>query len=252
MVENLLLDPLSIAEVLKPYVPHGALPSAEAVHRALIEVAEELRDEEVRRRLKAIAGTAVLRPKIAVTGNEASVNIGIADFEREAESMRTRVDAQKLDILAAITQELKDGTALKRFSGKQILQGFFGRHVQTHFPKIANFTFALAQQVAVSGYATTLVSESIRRVNSYFPEELKTILAANDTSAAAEAIGIDLDALLIWASERLDAFNGHSVPASDGTKSERELVRLLSHLRSSGNQVLYNQLRPLISDVLAR
>ncbi|WIW88098.1 ATP-binding protein [Sphingobium sp. V4] len=252
MVENLLLDPQSIAVVLKPYVPHGALASAEAVRQSLMLVAQGLRDEEIRRRLKTVAGTATIRPNIAVAGNEISVDIGSVDFDREAQNMRIRVDAQKGAVLADIDQELLDGSALSRFSGKQILQGFFASHAQKFFPKMPNFTFALAQQIAVSGFATRLVAEAIRRVNSYFPVELQAILSEPETRKAAEAAAIEIDALLAWAGERLEAFNGTSQYTTDGTKPERDLVRLLSHLRSSGDHNLYHKLRPLVSDVLAR
>lgn len=252
MVENLLLDPQSIAEVLKPYVPQGALSSIEAVRRALMGVAQELRNEEARRRLKAVAGTATIRPDIVIAGDDASVNIGTVDFEREVQSMRTRVDAQKSIIMAEIARELVDGNALRRFSGKQILQGFFLNHAQQFFPKATNFTFALAQQVAISGFATSLVSEAIRRVNSYFPADLQAILAKPETREVAKAVGVDVDALLEWSSARLAIFNGHNTEISDSTKPERELVRLLGHVRTSGNHALYQALRPLISDVLAR
>ncbi|MDK2758368.1 MAG: ATP-binding protein [Blastomonas fulva] len=252
MVENLLLDPQSIAAVLKPYVPHGALASAEAVRQSLMSVAQGLRDEEVRRRLKAVAGTATIRPNIVVAGNEVSVDIGSVDWDREVHNMRERVETERGSILAEIDLELLDGSALRRFSGKQLLQSFFASHAQPHFPKMSNFTFALAQQVAVSGFATRLVAEAIRRVNAYFPVELQAILVESETRKAAEDAAIQIDALLDWAGERLDAFNGISPYTKDGTASERDLVRLLSYLRTSGDHNLYNKLRPLVSDVLAR
>lgn len=252
MVENLLLDAESIRTVLQPYAPHGALRSAEDVRRTLMEIAEQLRSEEVRRRLKVIAGSAVIRPEIAVTDAGIEAEVESIAIEREVESMRTRVLEHSERVKTGVTEELTDGTALLKFSGKDILQSFYSRHVYQFFPKYVNFVFSLAHEVAASKFAVKLVSETIRRVNSYFPPDLVGILRRDDIAVAAQLAGVDIHSLRAWADERIAIFDGRTASLTSGAAGERELVRLLAHIRQSGSHSAYNELRPHVIDVLAR
>jgi ABC-type hemin transport system ATPase subunit len=226
MVENLLLDPESIATVLSPY---GALAlSGDTISRSLTEIAESRRDDEVRLRVQAALPISTIRPDGA-------------DVEEIKETLRSAVSAfeariDDIDVVAIISAAqgevesiLDAGSTLERFRGKPILREFYRRHGIASAGLGWNaFVTELARTASRAIRTQELVQPAVQQIRLYFPSEIRTLLEGLPSSSERdELLALVSEARRLWES---------AAPTGEGREELRDrLLHLARSLRSGGD-----------------
>lgn len=226
MIENLLLDPQAIAQVLSPY---GTLARApEAIHQSLLRIAHTLSADEMRIRVEADLEGRFVQPR----GEDAdtikqSIRTALASLEEKVDSLDlveivSRAREQVDGIVAA-------GLELERFRGKQILRQFFDEAGLAAAGLGWNaFLTELARHAGPSERARRLTQPAVNQIRLFFPRELQVELQALPESPERD------DLLAIASAERGRWEQGQ--PQGDGREALRQRVfHLGRELRAVGD-----------------
>ena len=144
MIENLLLDPPTVAAVISEAT--GEATTAEAVSGHLRDQAVEQRDDEVGIRVMEALGTKTIRLKGASLEEvQNSISSAVARVQRTDEQINAALD----EATKVVDDALADGSFAEVFRGKQLLRGIYQRAgleaTQTAFEQ---FGYAIAQKLA--------------------------------------------------------------------------------------------------------
>jgi hypothetical protein len=154
MIENFLLDPDAIWEAIQSVYERTALDTVDAVAQALDDLLTEMEAEERDRRAKAILGLAYFRPALPIEKIPTQAAKFAFTFQGSFSRATVRVASQEA---AAKVSELREQQRRREeFHGKEVLTGFYRRHLHhTGMPKNI-FTFEAARYAsrrkAVSKY----------------------------------------------------------------------------------------------------
>ena len=191
MVENLLLDADAIWEVLEPHREVTGLTGREGVAEQLRQVALEQRGDEIRLRVKLLArnvrarvkpesrtdlAEAVSRARLELEGQLAELNAAgpiAAEWEAAEQEVQAILDA---------------GTELELFRGKPIFDAFYDRHAKSSGLAKRAFAYAVASSATRHRRLTVLVSDAVRRISEYVPDDL--VVAAEEISFTEESPGL--------------------------------------------------------------
>lgn len=171
MVENLLLDPASLLQVLRPYdIP--ALRSVMDVERSLDTIVRKFADDEIRLRVQAQLPTEMIRlaglERVAIEGS----------LRESVAAMEARVGELDLDSIIGrardeVGQILDSGKATERFRGKQVLREFYSRHRISELGFGWNaFLTELAREATDAARTKALIQPTIQKIRLYVPERL--------------------------------------------------------------------------------
>lgn len=252
MVENLLLDPASLAATLAPYSGHGSLRGVAEVERALDGILQSLVVKETERRLAAILKPIHYRPEIVWQDGVPKASLA-EDVGAQIASYNKTLEGRWRDISDAVKREISEGAARLKFHGKTVLQLFFEQHVQRYIPKYQNFVFQLAREVGISRAAEKYVASSIHKVNNYFPRDIVDLLNSEAIEKHAVASGVSIARIRRWAAERLELCKAAGTTLTvPNAECERDLLLILNHVRATGLPDTYRRLSPLVVDVISR
>ncbi|MFE4456757.1 AAA family ATPase [Nocardia tengchongensis] len=177
MIENLLLDPASIATVLAPYSGLGeSIKSTRSIESCLKTIAKDRTEDEVRLRVQDKLPSITLRP------SEETVEKIKDRLEKQLEQYQSKLAAVDLasivnDARTEVEKILSEGLELERFRGKLILKEFFKRHRISDAGLGWNvFLTEIARHARRSERVRNLTMKSIVQIKLYFPPELIGIL----------------------------------------------------------------------------
>lgn len=147
MIENPLLDPGAIWQLLAPHAGRHGLASEAHVRELLDNLAQSRREDEIRLRVSETLGRLVLNPNLANVGGSLTV-----DTEQMVEECRAYTDEVSEKAMGAVEEAtravediLDSRQYLERFRGKQLLNDFYQQaHLGGIFSKPA-FTVELAR-----------------------------------------------------------------------------------------------------------
>jgi hypothetical protein len=211
MVENLLLDPEQIWQLLAPSRERLSLGGPGDVDRELRRIAGERREDEIRLRVASLQRPVSerVRPAHAADVNEAVANTR-ASLERQLDRLLAD-EALREEFAAAerSVQEILDASReLDAFRGKEILRAFYDQHAKHAGYAYHAFTLTLAQHVARTPRTHDLTAEAVRRIEFYVPSD--GVAAAEEAQArltgtpseqqAADALRLAQGARRAWES----------------------------------------------------
>lgn len=176
MIENFLLEPTAIMEVLEPYREKTGLFSASQIADVLNTLALDLRDDEVRLRL----GSKYEPFRWYFNGATAEAILdNVEKAKRQLESIigdRSTVEANIQEVQRDVDAIIARGTALAQFHGKHILREFHRRYVQPAQFRYKSFCIETARTIGRNGEPAGL--RDIRlRIEAYVPAMLRSLLA---------------------------------------------------------------------------
>ncbi len=175
MIENLLLDPDAIWELLAPHREKLSLTSRDGVESDLREIARTLREDEIR--LRVNASIKPLRISIQPTETEAvepAIESAREQIDNQLERLggTERITAVVEEAQQAVDRILDENRELEAFRGKQILKVFHDRHGNRAGFNYPSFVYTLAQKAKDGSRLNDLVAIPIRRIQRYIPPEL--------------------------------------------------------------------------------
>lgn len=171
-IENALLDPLSIYEVLEPYKEKTGISTKDEVEEELIAICKEITQNETNRRLQKIFLSFHLHFK--------GKNVEEVVKERESgiEELRKyftnqeEIDKQIQDIHKEVEDMISDKSAFLKFNGKVILGKFYQKRVLERGIGMSFdvFCYSIAERIG-RNYRTP---ESIKKTLSSIQDHLKS------------------------------------------------------------------------------
>lgn len=227
MIENLLLDPDAIYQVLAPLKKRSSASSREVVARALEHAVEARVENEVqlriKRRLHGVVGRLVLPPE------------RVADPEKYAEEQvavwLAKVKAlDPVGIAATARQEVRAivvaDTALERFHGKDLLSAVHeALRVSGAGLSLPAFQLLVADRAAGTERIDRLARPAVQQVRLYFPAGLAECLRSGG--------GPDHEVLARECEEHRTAWEAKA-PKEEGREDLRG--RIFAHARSLPEQ----------------
>lgn len=242
MIENLLLDPEAIWELLSPYAGRHPLTSVADVTECMARLAETRREDEIRLRLQDRLGRFTVRPTFTVSDGKFAVNVD--EVASAAEKYVERLRSETEEALSAVSAEvdgiLREKNHLEKFRGKQLLNDFYREaHLGGIFSKQA-FTIELARQAATRKRLLSLTSGPVARIQRYIPSRVVPLLGefTQEQDFTAEARSLALLALEAWQNPDL--------PAVDLNRLRLLLHQVVRAGRDMGEQHLAEELAVLI------
>lgn len=231
MIENLLLDPQSIVEVLKPYSESmdALVKSADAIQADLTTISQTNYEDEVRLRIQHRIPSVTLRP----SGNT------IDELKEYVESATSKfVDKlEELDPVAIaqaareeVDKIVRENKQIERFRGKRILREFYNNHdvASVGFGWNA-FLTELARTAATAERTRTLVTRASSRITLYFPGELSQLLEELPA-------GEPRDQFLQDSIAHRQAWAAGSPKGEDRERLRQEILRFGRGMRDGGDQ----------------
>jgi hypothetical protein len=244
MIENLLLDPVAIWELLEPHREKLRLTSKHDVVNVLRSYCEDRVAEEVRlrvlRRLRQphfdyrVTSRDELDNLASATASMATKYIEEVDGEEGVEAA--------VEVARSEVSSIKAGdTMLERFHGKDLLKRFFDEHGKRGGFGYPAFAYGLAKHVAGGERAARLLSTPVRKIRQYVPRDLSSAIeaCANALSedwhvkAAASAGSVDRCRSL-WESGEQDDTDRRSL--------RRQILEVSRNVHDNGRSDLHQAL----------
>ncbi|HEX9896945.1 MAG TPA: AAA family ATPase [Dehalococcoidales bacterium] len=175
-IENALLDPTSIYEVLESYREKTGIADKEAVERELLTICRDSIQGEVNRRMRAIIPPFHVQFKGKSLGElEQERDAGVEELRKyfaNKEETATRIQS----ITKQVENMITDKTAFVKFDGKTILGKFYqdfvsGKEVGMSFEV---FCYSVAERIGSTGRTP----ESIKKTLTSIKERLNAPLVA--------------------------------------------------------------------------
>jgi hypothetical protein len=175
-IENALLDPLSIFEVLEPYKEKAGVFSKEDIEKELSTICEETMRDEVDKRVKAFLPSFHLYFKGDTTEKLVQERNGGMErlrsyFANQDEVQKTEAQIQKIreDVKAIVSNK----TALARFNGKVILGKFYDRKVAGKSIDMGFevFCYSIAEKIGKNGRTPEPIKRTLTSIKQYISKE---------------------------------------------------------------------------------
>lgn len=168
-IENVLLDSLSIFEVLAPYREKTQISSKEDVEKKLLAVCEECSQDEINRRLRMFPSFHLRFEGKSVEELIGERDAGIEKLKgyfTDLDGIRKQIQGIEKDVESMIQSK----TALLRFNGKVILGKFYQKYVQEKGIKMGFdvFCYSVAERMGKNGKTP----ESIKKTLDSIKERL--------------------------------------------------------------------------------
>jgi hypothetical protein len=154
MIENFLLDPDAIWEAIQSVYERTALNTVDAVAQSLDDLLTEMEATERDRRAKASLGLAYFRPALPI--GKIPFQAAKYTFKIQGRYSRANVKLASQEAAKKVAELREQQRRREEFHGKEVLTGFYRRHLHhTGMPKNI-FTFEAARYAsrrkAVSEY----------------------------------------------------------------------------------------------------
>lgn len=242
MIENLLLDPGAMWDLLAPHEGRHSLRSEDDIAQMLLEIAQQRREDEIRLRVLRALGRVTLTPTMSGIESQLGVDIQAVETEFQQFIDGLRNNAAQAVSAAALEVDgiLQDRTHLERFRGKQLVSDFYQQaHLGGVFPK-QTFLVELARRAAEGTRLADLVLGPVTRIQRFVPQRLTELLdqaRLNDQALQAARDG---------ATAAIHAWQDPSLPPVDLDNLRSLVHRVVRAARDQGDRELADELAVLI------
>jgi hypothetical protein len=168
-IENALLDPISIYEVLEPYKEKTGISKADEIEKELIDICKDFMADEIDRRLRAVIPS--FRWHFMGRNYEELVkerDVGITELRK--------LFAKKEEIVGLIEKIFKEGeemisnkTALQKFNGKAILGKLYQKivHEKDVGMNFIVFCYSIAERIGKNGRTPASIRNTLTSIQEH-------------------------------------------------------------------------------------
>ncbi len=236
MIENLLLDPPAIWEVLSPHRQGLVLSTEHEADQAIRRIAADRREDEIELRVKRQISPFKMFRMVSSPADLDDLQMEIRRaYQAYRDEFITEEDYASLRATATrqVDEAIAAGKSLEMFHGKAILRRFYSQVAQSSGLSYASFLYSVASATTRHGRLPELVALPVRKINQFVPADLARAL----TDLAATAHQWDTQQLATLISELTDSRHkwetGEHDPI-DRTNLRARLSSLARHLGSIG------------------
>ena len=177
-IENALLDPISIYEVLEPYKEKSGITNADQVEQELLEICRSIKQDETRKRLRKLIPPFHIQFK----------GTSISELEQERDEGIEHLKSHLLSkeelttLIESITKQVEamilDKTTFIKFDGKSILGRLYQKLVSEKGIGMGFdvFCYAIAERIGSNGRTP----ESIKQTLISIRDRLNTNVASEE------------------------------------------------------------------------
>jgi len=182
-IENALLDPISIYEVLEPYKEKSGITNADQVEQELLEICRSFKQDEIKKRLRKLISPFHIQFKgTSVSELEQERDKGIEHLnghlpsEEELTTLIEKTTKQVEDMIS-------DKTAFIKFDGKAVLGKLYqklvsDKEVGMHFDV---FCYSIAEKIGSKGRTPERIKQPLISIRDHLntnmaPEESNVCL----------------------------------------------------------------------------
>lgn len=164
-IENFLLDPESIMQVLDPYREHSPFENIEKLNEILQKIVSELTDDEKRIRISEKLG--VIRISFSGTDLASIIKsheegiVRVKNFLPESEELKKIIN----DASKEVEKIISEGQSLKRFRGKKILKKLYNEYIKNLGFSYNVFTYNLAKTISEKSQLINELCDMIKKMN---------------------------------------------------------------------------------------
>jgi len=173
-VENMLLDPDSIFEVLEPYKEKTGISSRQGVETELLKICTEIKQDEIDKRVRGI------HPSFHLHFEGKSLEKLIEERDTGMEKLKlhfsdTKKNEEIVGKIRKIEQDvdamIQDKTAFMKFNGKAVMRKFLQKNVweKSIDMNLEVFCYNVAERIAENGR----LPESVKKVLESIKEKIK-------------------------------------------------------------------------------
>lgn len=172
MIENLLLKPSAISNLIEPYKEKSQVKDVRAVESTLKQIAKGLREDEIRLRVKK-----QLKPINESISGETVDKIK-EKRDKILESIQNHLPADKelIKIVEDARNEVDNILSRKEeldlFRGKEILKKFYDQHMKPLGFSYHTFCIELAKEVSKESEHNSLLKMLFSHIQSFVPKDL--------------------------------------------------------------------------------
>lgn len=164
-IENALLDPLSIFEVLTPYMEKTQISSKEDVEKKLLTICEEISQHETNRRLRVF-------PSFHLSFKGKSIEEVVEERDAGIEKLKNyfldtdRIRKQIQGIEEDVKKMIQSKTAFLRFNGKTILGKFYQKYVKEKGVNMGFevFCYSIAGKIGENGRTPESIKNTLNSI----------------------------------------------------------------------------------------
>lgn len=165
-IENALLDPVSIFNVLEPYREKTELFSADDVEKELLNICSGIIQTEIDRRIRKIVPPFCLRfqggsIEELIQERDSGINTLRNHFTNPAEMENIKKRIQ--DVRNELNEIIKNKKALMRFDGKVIMRKFYQQRVgdKSVGMNFASFCYSVAKEMSRSNRTPDSIKKTL-------------------------------------------------------------------------------------------
>jgi len=178
-IENALLDPISICEVLEPYKEKTGITNADQVEQELLEICRDIKQDEINKRLGKLAPSFHIQFKgTGIAELEQERDRGIEDLKRHLPSNR-----ELTTLIEKTTKQVEDmisdKTAFIKFDGKSIIGRLHQKLVSDKRVgmSLGVFCYSIAGKIGSKGRTPEPIKQTLLSIR----DRLKTNVAPGES-----------------------------------------------------------------------
>lgn len=178
-IENVLLDPISIWEMLEPYKEKTGIMNQDQVEQELLEICGNIKQDEIKKRLRKLIPPFHIQFKgIGISELEQERDKGIEDLKRHLlskEELTTLINKTTKQV----DDMISDKTAFIKFDGKSILGRLYRKLVSEKGVAMGFdvFCYSIAERIGSNGRTPEPIKQTLISIRDH----LNTNLASEES-----------------------------------------------------------------------
>lgn len=168
-IENALLDPISIWEVLEPFKEKSGLTNADQVAQVLLEICRDIKQDETKKRLRKLIPPFHIQFKgTSISELEREREKGIEDLKNHPLN-REELATQIKNTTQQVEDMISDKTAFVKFDGKLILGKLYQRLVSNKGIGMSFdvFCYAIAEKIGSKGRTPEPIKQTLISIGDH-------------------------------------------------------------------------------------
>jgi ABC-type branched-subunit amino acid transport system ATPase component len=168
-IENALLDPISICEVLEPYKEKSGITNADQVEQELLEICRSIKQDETNKRLRKLIPPFHIQFKgTSISELEREREKGVEDLKSHPLSGE-EITAQIENTTRQVEDMVSDKTAFIKFDGKSILGRLYqklvvDKGVGMNFDV---FCYSIAEKIGTKGRTPEPIKQALVSIRDH-------------------------------------------------------------------------------------
>jgi len=177
-IENALLDPISIYEVLEPYKEKSGITNADQVEQELLEICRGIKQDETEKRLRKLI------PPFHIQFKGTSISEVEQERDKGVEHLKSHLLSEELATLIEKTTKqvegmISDKTAFIKFDGKSMLRRLYQKLVSDKRVgmRFDVFCYLIADKIGSKGRTPELIKQTLISIRDH----LNTNMASEES-----------------------------------------------------------------------